>query len=173
MKLTEEDKRDIIKSVEKGITRKQLAADYHIGVKHIENLVKKYKLHGEAAIVCQPKRYYSHEYKEKIVNQYLNGMSKQRLSIMYNLRYSTVARWIKKYKDEGYNGLQNKKKGGPGEMKEETEREKKKTEEEKTAEKAKIKMLERRNKELEAEVAYLKKLDALIQEREKRESPKK
>ncbi len=58
-------------------------------------------------------------------------------------------------------------------MKEENEREKKKTEEEKTAEKAKIKMLERRNKELEAEVAYLKKLDALIQEREKRESPKK
>ena len=30
MKRTEEDKREIIKSVEKGITRKMLAEDYHM-----------------------------------------------------------------------------------------------------------------------------------------------
>lgn len=175
MKLTEEDRRKIIKSVEEGITRKKLAEDYHIGVKHIENLVKKYKLHGEAAIVSRPRRNYPEEYKQEIVNQYLNGVSKQKLSITHNhnLRYSVVERWVKKYKDEGYNGLQEKRKGGPIAMEEESDKEKIIAEAERTAEKAKIKMLERRNKELEAEVAYLKKLNALVQEREKRESPKK
>ena len=42
-----------------------------------------------------------------------------------------------------------------------------------SADKAKIKLLEKKNRELEAEVAYLKKLNALVQERKKRESKKK
>jgi len=41
------------------------------------------------------------------------------------------------------------------------------------ADKARIKLLEKKNRELEAEVAYLKKLNALVQERKKRESKKK
>ena len=152
---------------------------FDIGVRHIEELINRYNLHGESVLVKGPNRKYSPEFKMEIINQYLSGESKESLAIANNIRSSMISSWLKRYESDGYNGLIDKKKGRPPKMKKDEEMITEQVNEDNTgpkgesADKAKIKLLEKKNKELEAEVAYLKKLNALVQERKKRESKKK
>ena len=111
----------------------------------------------------------------KVLNRYLNGEAKNALAVEYDIERSMIDSWLKRYEKDGYNGLIDKKKGQPPKMKKDNNTADQAVSEEKTqsADKAKMKLLEKKNKELEAEVAYLKKLNALVQERKKRESKKK
>ena len=47
------------------------------------------------------------EEKEKIVKEYLNGVSATELTNKYNLANKLIYRWIKKYKKNGINGLKS------------------------------------------------------------------
>ena len=181
MKLSDEDKREIIRlNKEEGVSQKQLAKMFNIGIRHIEDLINRFNLHGEEALIKGPNKKYSQEFKMEIINQYLDGESKNSLSVTHNIRFSMIDSWIKRYEKDGYNGLINKKRGRPPKMKKEENdvineavSEITGTTKYDSADKAKIKLLEKKNRELEAEVAYLKKLNALVQERKKRESKKK
>ena len=92
--------------------------------------------------------------------------------------YTMLMRQVKRSglsREEYLRSLINKKKGRPPRMKKENDNTARSADEVngESADKARIKLLEKKNKELEAEVAYLKKLNALVQERKKRESKKK
>ena len=144
----------------------------------ISDLLSRYRLHGEEVLIKQSNRKYSPEFKLKVLNRYLNGEAKNALAVEYDIERSMIDSWLKRYEKDGYNGLIDKKKGQPPKMKKEealNEMVSEDNDEEKSesADKARIKLLEKKNKELEAEVAYPKKLNALVRERKKRESKKK
>ena len=180
MKLSDEDKREIIRlNKEEGVSQKRLSKMFDIGIRHIEDLINKFNLHGEEALIKGPNRKYSPEFKMEVIKQYLKGESKTSLSIAHNIRLSMIDSWLKRYEKDGYNGLINRKKGRPPKMKKDKDKITEPVIEDNTeskgdsADKARIRLLEKKNRELEAEVAYLIKLNALVQERKKRESKKK
>ena len=76
-----------------------------------------------------------------------------------------VASWAKHYEEDGYNGLIDKKKGRPSMRK-------KKSIKKDDSEKSREELLEELEY-LRAENEYLKKLDALVQERKAQERKKK
>ncbi|MBR3264575.1 MAG: transposase [Erysipelotrichaceae bacterium] len=180
MKLSDEDKREIIRlNKEVGVSQAKLARMYNVDVSIIERLIRKYGVYGEAALIRKPYRKYSQEFKMEIINRCRNGESKRSLAIANNIRPSMIRSWLKRYEKDGYNGLIDKKKGRPPKMRKDKDKITEPVIEDSTeskgdsADKARIKLLEKKNRELEAEVAYLKKLNALVQERKKRESKKK
>ena len=176
MKLSDENKREIIRlNKEEGISTKHLAVMFNVRRCIISDLLSRYRLHGEEVLIKQSNRKYSPEFKLKVLNQYLNGEAKNALAVEYDIERSMIDSWLKRYEKDGYNGLIDKKKGQPPKMKKDNNTADRAVSEEKTqsADKARIKLLEKKNKELEAEVAYLKKLNALVRERKKRESKKK
>lgn len=180
MKLSECDKREIIRlNREEGVSQKRLAEMFGIGIRHIEDLICKYNLHGEKVLSKGPNRKYPPEFKMEVIMRHLDGESKTSLAVEYGIESSMIAAWLKRYEKDGYNGLIDKKKGRPPRMKKEDEAVNQMVSEDndevksESADKAKIRLLERKNRELEAEVAYLKKLNALVRERKKKESRKK
>ena len=180
MKLSDEDKREIIRlNKEKGVSQTRLAEAFGVGVRHIADLIARYNLHGEEVLIKKDNRKYSPQFKMEVINRYLNGEAKNALAVKYNIKGTMIDSWLKRYEKDGYNGLIDRKRGRPPKMKKEddiiNETVNKDNEDVKadSADKAKIKLLEKKNKELEAEVSYLKKLKALVQERKKRESRKK
>ena len=81
---------------------------------------------------------------------------------------STVYQWLRKLGNGGLDALNPKKKGRPS-MKNDNQKNKKKPETTKTV-KGSIKSLQAENERLRMENAYLKKLNALVQNKKK--SPK-
>ena len=179
MKLSDEDKREIIRLYkEESVSQKRLAEMFGVGIRHIEDLICKYNLHGEEVLIKGPNRKYSPEFKMEVIHRYLGGEAKNALAVEYGIKSSMIDSWLKRYEKGGYNGLIDKKRGRPPKMKKEETLNEMVSEDNnevksESADKARIKLLEKKNKELEAEVAYLKKLNALVRERKKRESRKK
>jgi len=180
MKLSDEDKREIIRlNKEEGISQKRLAELFGVGIRSIEDLICRYRLHGEKALIKKPNRKYSPELKMEIINRYFNGEAKNALAAEYDIERSMIRSWLKRYGKDGYNGLVDRKKGRPPKMKKDDETVSKTVSQGNgevnagSADKDKIKILEKKNKELEAEVAYLKKLNALVRERKKLQTRKK
>ena len=175
MKLSDEDKREIIRLKEEGKSAKSIAILYGLNINTVKRMIRSYRIHGEEALIKGPNRKYSPEFKMEVIKQYLNGESKNSLCVTHNIRYAMLDSWLKRYEKDGYNGLIDKKKGRPPKMKIENDDTAQSFDEIKDdgTDKARIKLLEKKNRELEAEVAYLKKLNALVQERKKRESKKK
>lgn len=97
----------------------------------------------------------------------MNGESKTALAIEYKTQDSQIYIWLKKYKKFGYNGLINKPKGRPPIMKKD-----KKTIDPNDKD-AVIKQKDEEILELKAEVEALKKLRALILQRNKQQIKKK
>ena len=179
MKLSEEDKREIIRLKESGVSNGSLAVKYGVNIDIVKRLIRSYRIHGEKALTKTSKRKFSADFKLEVVQRYLNGESLNSLAAEYDIVNAQILSWIKRYEKDGYNGLIDKKKGRQPKMKEDKDKISKTVNQAAdegkgdSADKAKIKLLEKKNRELEAEVAYLKKLNALVQERKKRESKKK
>ena len=84
-----------------------------------------------------------------------------------------IHHWVKKYKELGYNGLSIKQ-GRPRKMKDKNKQTKKVNASKELDDKDKrIKELEERNAQLEMENDLLKKLRALVQQRNKQQDEKK
>lgn len=167
-KLTYEDKKEIIRLYfEENIGCIKLARRFNISKKVAQMLVEKYKIHSEQALIKQNKRKFSPEKKFEIINRVINGESKNSLAIEYNIQRSNIRLWLKKYEELGYDGLKDKSKERPQSMKKK----------EKTIDlndkDAIIKSQQDRILELEAEVEALKKLKALVLQRNKPQIKKK
>ena len=55
---------------------------------------------------------YSHELKVTVVQESLNGVSNKELVKKYNIKNDTqVETWLRKYREEGFEGLRKKKIG--------------------------------------------------------------
>ena len=124
--------------------------------------------HGYDVLGNGKNRLYSKEFKSQITNRILNNHeSINSVAIDIELASNGILHnWLSKFKENGYNVVEKKKGRKPKSMT------KLKKNDKTLSEKEKIKQLEEENLYLKAENEYLKKLRALVQERELKEKKK-
>ena len=166
-KFTVEEKLEAVKRYINGTESQKVIAG-SLGVAHsvFRTWIQQYQYHGEKAF---EKRYtsYTLQYKLDVLN-YMNeqGTSIRETAAIFNIAApSTLFQWKRQLETQGIDALQSKKKGRPS-MKNESTQQSKQVLAEGSKE-----ALEARIKQLEMENDYLKKLNALVQNKEK--SPKK
>ena len=143
-----------------------IAKELGIDRKNIQIWVRQYKYHGEEAF---RKRYtnYTVQFKLDVLNFMIeHGTSLNETAAIFQIAApSTILQWRKQFETKGFDALQSKKKGRPS-MKKETKKQPKQAPVEGSPE-----ALQAEIDRLRMENEYLKKLNALVQAKEK--SPKK
>lgn len=174
MKLKLEDKLKIIDLYNEGLSTSQISKQFKVSDWIIENIKRQYREYGIESFKEKGKnKKYSPEIKMKIVNRVLNGESKSGIAAELCVNKGMIHNWVKKYKELGYNGLTIKQ-GRPRKMKDKNKQTKKVNASKELDDKDKrIKELEERNAQLEMENDLLKKLRALVQQRNKQQDEKK
>lgn len=136
----------------------RLANEYNISsTGDIRFWLARYKAHGEEGLKNLHHEKYSSEFKKNVIEyMHTTGASQQATAAFFNIpSRETVRRWEKLYNEHGEVGLSNKKRG---------RKEMPKTSKSQTPNTPKELLKE--NQKLRMENDYLKKLYALIQERE-------
>lgn len=167
-KLTYEDKKEIIRLYDEDhMGYVLIATKFNVNKNTIQRIVRKYHLHGESSLSKDKIKIFTPETKLEIITRATNGESKFSLGIEYQASEAQIISWLKKYEEFGYNGLINKPKGRPPTMK------KKMKIIDPNDKDAIIKEKDKRILELEAEVEALKKLRALVLQRNEQQTKKK
>ena len=161
-KLTREQKIEIYEQRLKGETLKNLSIIFNLNESKIKYLVTLINKHGYNILRNNKNRYYSKEFKETAINRILIGKeSINSVAVDIGLTSSGILdNWIKKYKENCYNVIENKRGRKAKTMTKIKKSKKILTKEDK------IKDLEKEILYLKAENEYLKKLNALVQEEE-------
>ena len=107
----------------------------------------------------------------EIIQRVLGGESITSIAVELCINKGMIHSWLKKYKELGYNGLIEKKKGRPSNMK--PKNNEAKLDIPMDEKDKRIKELEKRNAQLEMENDLLKKLRALVQQRQQQQNKKK
>ena len=163
---------------QKGYSNTEICAVFQIYKTTVNRIFIAYKLHGKNGLLHSIKsKHYSPEEKLAIIQGYFNGSTYSQLCAVYNIsNVGTISSWVKKYSEEGYNGLTGKQ-GRPCKYMKKNEPKIEPVEVSPTASKQELvkenKRLKKENEYLRAKIAYEKKLDALVREREARETMKK
>jgi transposase-like protein len=119
----------------------------------------------------QKNKKYKPSFKLEVVTRVLNGASMSSVASEICVGEGLIYSWFKKYKELGYNGLVGKKKGRPRKMK--PKRRKTESIISNDEKDKRIKELEEKNAQLEMENDLLKKLSALVQQRQQQQNKKK
>lgn len=181
MKLSYQDKLDIVQAIDDGLYNvRELSKMYEISHGNIHYMYDLYKNHGIESLEHKSRKY-SVELKETIVRKVKEGESTYRLGIEYGLSHpGVIYQWIRNY-DDNYGKILVNKRGRkmkdknrikdnsidkPVESVSPSKIVKDKSYKDLQKE---IKELKRKLEYSRAEMAYLKKLDALVQARIKRE----
>ena len=167
-KLTRKDKIEIYERRNKGETISSLAKAFNVYKSTIEYLIALIKKNGYDILRNGKNRVYSKEFKLLTINRILiNHESPRQVAIDIGLASDGILHnWLSKFKENGYNVVEKKKGRKTKSMT------KPKKNDKVLSEKDKIKQLEEENLYLKAENEYLKKLRALVQERELKEKKK-
>ena len=167
-KLTREDKIEIYKRRVKGETISSLAKSFNVRKSNIEYLIALIKRHGYNILRNDKNRLYSKEFKlQTIARILINHESINSVALDIGLASASILyNWISKFKENGYNVIEKRKGRKTKSMT------KPKKINKILSEKDRIKQLEKENLYLKAENEYLKKLRALVQERELKEKKK-
>ena len=133
----------------------------------VRKWVRKFEANGAQGLVKNPKSSYSGEFKQNVVEyMHNNHLSCQETAFKFNLAGDyVVSKWERIYYEEGPQALYQQQRGRQRKMSSKNKNKKldKQIEEDLIAE----------NQRLRMENEYLKKLNALVQERIKRENKKK
>ena len=161
-KLTNEQKIEIYERRLKGESLKSLSFNFSISIHNVQYLIRLIDKHGYSIIRSGKNQYYSKEFKELTLNRILiNKESINSVAIDIGLSSDGILHsWIKKFKENCYNVIENKRGRKSKTMTKIKKKKKILTKEDK------IKDLEREILYLKAENEYLKKLNALVQKRE-------
>lgn len=145
---------------------KDIGQSIGVNKKSIIIWVKQYEHNGLYAFMKRCTNY-TQQYKLDVLNFMIeNGTSLTETAATFNIPApSTILVWRRQLETQGIGALQSKKKGRPS-MKKESRKQSKQAPIE-----GSVEALEARIKQLEMENAYLKKLNALVQNKEK--SPNK
>ena len=162
-------KLEIVQKYEKGnISLHDLSKEYHIDYSQIRSWKDVYLQHGVAGL-CTTHGTYTGDFKVSVVEYMHNsGASTRQAAAYFNIpSRTTVSKWERIYYEQGKEALYIDNRGRPQKMKNKAKNTTKKkelnTNEDLLAEVQRLRM----------ENAYLKKLNALIQEREKSEKQTK
>ena len=132
----------------------------------VKEWLKNYKEHGIEGLIKQQKYSYSGEFKENVIEyMHNNHLSATETAVHFKVSTTSVRKWNRIYYEKGPQGLYKKQCGRNKNMSSKPRKKKlsKETEQDLIAE----------NQRLRMENEYLKKLNALVQERIKRENKKK
>ena len=179
MRLKDEDLKKIARLVDEGYSYINIANMINYQTSAMQRIVRRYKMHGLEGILHGKSKFFTIEEKIAIINRYYAGESKSSLAIELNVNYSVVQQWISKYERLGYNGLiDNRGKPGVSRMGRPRKNQEKTSTTEAMApvtdaEREELNRLRKENYRLQMEVECLKKLQALVQERENRKTRKK
>jgi transposase len=166
-KFTAEDKLQAVKCYLNGNkSSNEIAKSMGTDHKALLKWVKQYEHNGDEAFI-KPYTNYTQQFKLDVLNFMIeNGASLNETAAIFKIPApSTISLWRKQFKTQGIDALQSKKKGRPS-MKKESNQHPKQPPVEGSRE-----ALEARIKQLEMENEYLKKLNALVQNKQK--SPNK
>ena len=148
---------------------------YRLTAKHfglckstVRKWIRNYLENGAYGLISNEKASYDGNYKLNVLEyMYKNNLSAEKTANIFNLAGADrVIKWEQIYNNEGLEGLQKHNRGRPKTMNKEKNKKSKN-------DNNKNKDLEKEIEILRAENAYLKKLNALVQERIKRENKKK
>ena len=162
--ITEEFKMMVVQYVLDGHTRRETSEKFGVSCTPIEKWVNLYKLHGAEGLLSRNlvgrQKGFDSEFRLKVL-QYKqeHNLSCTQTAMHFCLDVVTVCRWDKKFREKGIQGLMMKKKT--------TTLTKGQKAQEQAMLKKENKRLEEENLRLRMENDYLKKLNALIQKREK------
>jgi transposase len=156
-KYSKEERIAAIKAVEAGESINQVAKLYEMSRTVLQLSVRNYHEHGEKGLSSHA---YSLSAEQK--NEVLKYMHERQLSfaetgVLLGIRHSTIWQWERRYLEKGIEGLEDKKKGRKPRV------------QKPKLPKTRLEELEEENLNLRIENEYLKKLNALVAEREKRE----
>ena len=177
---SEELKLAVVQYVLEGHTRKEASEKFCVSCTPIEKWVNLYKLHGAKGLLSRNlvgrQKGFDGEFRLKVL-QYKqeHHLSCTQTAMHFCLDVVTVCRWEKKFQKEGARGLMKKqatqKEGARGLMKKQATKgsEKRQKKQEQSELQQENKRLSEEIYRLRMENDYLKKLNALIQKREKPE----
>ena len=182
MKLKDEDILEIARMIDEGIGRARIATKFNLNETTVYRLIARYKLHGINAILHSEQRQYTIEEKMAVINRYYQGQSKSSLAIEMNVSFTVVSQWISKYEKLGYNGFIDNR-GRPGVTKMGRPRKNPKIEQQTSTNEAMAPLTDEERQELnelrkktyqqQMEIDCLKKIQALVQKRQNRQTKKK
>ena len=161
-KLTDMQKIEIHKKRLMGVSSRKLALEFNVSYQYIDYLIRVLNKHGYSILKNSKYTSYSKDFKIKAIKRVLiNQESIICVAIDIGLTSKTILqRWLKKYKENCYNVIENKRGRKPKTITKIKRSKKILTKEDK------IKDLEKEILYLKAENEYLKKLNALVQEEE-------
>ena len=151
----------VIAYYRQGHTGAATAKKFNVNPQFVHKWVKQYQSGGIDAIKPKiSKAYYSREFKHEVITTMLSqGLSQSEVALKFNISSpALISHWHKAYRLQGMSGLTSKRQGRTAMSKPYITD---KPDDEKTAAE-----LRRELEYLRAEVAYLKKLDALLREQE-------
>lgn len=157
-KYTREERLAAVQAVETGESIASVAKQYHMSEEVVSRSLGHYRQHGSAGLSSRSCNWTAEQKYKVLEYMHENHLSCRETGIQFGINgSSTVWQWEQRYLEKGIMGLENKKKGRkPRAPKPKLP----KTREEELLEE---------NLYLRAENEYLKKLNALVAEREKRE----
>jgi len=158
--------------LEEGHSRKEAAQRYDVSCTVVEKWVNLYQNHGKEGLLSRNRRSQQQNFTGKFklnVLEYMeeNNLSYTQTAAIFCIDVVTVSRWARRYREEGAEALFKDNYGRNMLMTDKGDRRPSKAEGE-TGEN-----LREEIERLRMENAYLKKLNALIQERVQRENGKK
>lgn len=160
----------VIKEYEKNnISQSELSKKYKIPQTTISNWIKWYSDNGIKGISKKFKnKSYTSNFK-LFVLQYrkTNNLTFRETAVKFDITNdSIIVNWQKKYTESGLDGLNSKTKGRKPKMKKTIPKEQKRKENLKESEKEELLRLREENLLLKAAIAYEKKLQALLMEKD-------
>jgi transposase-like protein len=179
MRLKDEDIKEIARLVDERYSSGYIASKYNYPRQAMQCIIARYQKHGLEGILHSKPKIFTVDEKINIINRYYAGESQRSLAIDLNVNGGLIYQWISKYEKLGYNGLiDNRGKPGVSKMgRSKKSQEKTSTQEAMApitdAEREELNRLRKENYQLQMENECLKKLQALVQERQNRQTRKK
>ena len=162
-KFSEQFKAKMVQERISGKTFKAISAEFGVGEKTVIEWCARYEAGGTDQLLRVNRRY-TPEFKKKVIEfRWEHRLSLMQTAAQFKIpNGSIVDQWEHKYLERGMSGLMPKKKGRPSKMPKKPKKKEDLT---------RLEQLEAENAQLRMENEFLKKLDALVQQRKKQ--PKK
>ena len=162
-KFSEEFKAKMVQERISGKTFKAISAEFGVGEKTVIEWCARYEAGGTDQLLRVNRRY-TPEFKKKVIEfRWEHRLSLMQTAAQFKIpNGSIVDQWEHKYLERGMSGLMPKKKGRPSKMPKKPKKKEDLT---------RLEQLEAEIAQLRMENEFLKKLDALVQQRKKQ--PKK
>jgi len=146
-----------IKEVESGYSINQIAKKYQIGWTVLQVCLRRYQKHGEKGLYPHAYGWSAQQKIEALNYMHENHLSFTETGVLLGISNRTIWDWEKRYLENGMSGLEDKNKGRKPRV------------QKPKPPKTRLEELEEENLNLRIENEYLKKLNALVAEREKHE----